>query len=129
MSEFTRINLNANLIRYDTGKALLISMPHNSDYDGYAFWFPKALTDEKGEYCIKLSIPSDFTFKMEKRSKDKRIIGSESLNAEDMIEQLSEHQQRLEKEDVNPCYLIVNEPKKRPVEDVKIPEDLQNNGQ
>jgi hypothetical protein len=125
-----KINLSTSLVKSETERAYLLAMPHNSTYDGYCFWFPKGLCRTSGEYCIILSIPDDFSFKLTKKDKSKQhnVIGSDTISAEDMVEELSDHQQRQEANDDGQSYLIVNSPKKKEIAKVDIPEELKNNG-
>lgn len=37
MANWKSININTNQIKANTGKAILLAMPHNSDYDGYVY--------------------------------------------------------------------------------------------
>jgi hypothetical protein len=126
MNKYYKVSLSFNLIKYETDRAYLFFMPHNSNYDGFSFWFPKSLCRSKGEYCVELSIPEDFNFKLEKRSKDKKILDNDSIDGLAMADQLSGHQQREESKGDDQSYLIVKEPKKKEVGKVIIPDDLKN---
>ena len=61
------LNINTNLIKIDTGRAVLINCPHNSLYKGYSFWHPSKLV-RTGRHSTAVSIgyTDDFTFKLKK---------------------------------------------------------------
>ena len=66
------ININKNLIKADTGKAVLVAMPHNSGYDGYSFWHPSKLVREgKHGAAVSLGYTDDFVFHLKKYGKGK----------------------------------------------------------
>ena len=64
------ININSNLIKRETGRAVLIALPHNSDYNGYSFWFPSKLVKKgKNSAAVSLSYTDDFSFRFVKYGK------------------------------------------------------------
>lgn len=65
------ININKQNIKAETGKAVLIAFPHNSEYDGFSFWFPKALIkDGRNRNAISIIYTEDNTFYLKKNGKD-----------------------------------------------------------
>ena len=64
--------IHKNSIITDTGKSVLIALPHKSEYDGFAFWHPSKLVRE-GEYrnTVSISYNEDFVFKLKKYGKGK----------------------------------------------------------
>lgn len=72
MANWKNININTNQIKADTGKAVLIAMPHNSDYDGYAFWHTsKLIRNGRHSAAVSLGYTDDFTFTLKKYGKGK----------------------------------------------------------
>lgn len=66
------ININKNLIKAETKKAVLISMPHNSKYDGYVFWHTSKLVRQgRHSAAVSISYMEDFTFTLKKYGKGK----------------------------------------------------------
>lgn len=66
------ININKQNIRSETGKAVLIACPHNSDYDGYCFWHPsKLVRSGRHSNAVSISYTEDFTFYLKKYGKGK----------------------------------------------------------
>ena len=64
------ININSNLIKRETGKAVLIALPHSSGYNGYSFWFPsKLVTKGKNLSAVSLRYTDDFSFRFVKYGK------------------------------------------------------------
>lgn len=64
------ININSNLIKRETGKAVLIALPHSSGYNGYSFWFPsKLVTKGKNSSAVSLRYTDDFSFRFVKYGK------------------------------------------------------------
>lgn len=78
------IQINKQNVKADTGRAVLIQMPHNSDYDGFSFWHPSKLV-RSGYHSNALSIGynDDFTFKLIKHGKGK--YNSRDIIAEEVI--------------------------------------------
>ena len=75
------IQINQQNIKKDTGNAVLIAMPHNSDYDGFEFWHPaKLIRSGNHSYAISLSYNDEFTFKLKKMGKGK-------YNSRDVIDE------------------------------------------
>ena len=87
--KYLNININRNQVKRSTGRALLIAMPHNSDYDGFTFWFPEKLVDEgRHDEAIRLCIPVSFEFKLRRTSpKTFKVLAEEELNAYQLVEQ------------------------------------------
>lgn len=93
MATWHKLNLNAQNIEAETERAVLIKMPHSSDYDGFKFWHPKKLVREAGGngYLLTLSFTDDFEFKLIKngngRYNKSEIIDQRTISASEMIEQ------------------------------------------
>lgn len=67
MCNWKNLQINKNLIKYDTGKAVLIAMPHSSEYDGYKFWHPSKLV-RPGSHAAAVTIgyTDEFVFRLKK---------------------------------------------------------------
>lgn len=66
------ININRQNIETETCKAVLVKMPHNSDYDGYKFWHPsKLVRSGRNSNSKSISYTDDFTFKLFKNGRGK----------------------------------------------------------
>lgn len=64
------LQINSNLIKANTGKSVLINMPHNSDYDGYAFWHPaKLVWDGAHRAAVSIRYTDGFVFYLKKYGK------------------------------------------------------------
>lgn len=89
--------VSTNNIEVSTAKAVLIKMPHKSDYDGFVFWHPAKLVRE-GDYLYskKVSYTDDFEFRLFKKGNgrfnyntkiaEKTISAAEMRNAMKMME-------------------------------------------
>lgn len=81
-------NFNLQNVKVRTEKAVLIQMPHNSDYDGFCFWHPAKLV-RKGShsYEIQLSYTDEFNFKLIKNGKGRYnkfdVIEEKTISAEE----------------------------------------------
>lgn len=66
-SEWCKITINRQNIIADTGKAVLIALPHKSKYRGYAFWHPAKLV--RDNWCsdkMSFSCTPEFAFRLKK---------------------------------------------------------------
>lgn len=92
------ININKQNVKFDTGRAVLIAMPHSSDYDGFSFWHPSKLVRE-GRHSNALSIgyTDDFNFKLVKYGKGK-------YNSRDIIDE-----QEISVEEFEEAFGVMNE--------------------
>lgn len=90
---WNKIVFNAQNIETETDRAVLIRMPHKSDYDGYMFWHPKKLVRETGAkgYALTFSFTDDFEFKLFKNGNGKynrhKVIAETTISASEMKEQ------------------------------------------
>lgn len=85
------ININRNSIKAETMKAVLISMPHSSDYDGYSFWHPsKLVRDGRNSGAVSIGYTDEFTFHLKKYGKGKwnsrEVIDEQEIRAEEFEE-------------------------------------------
>ena len=69
-----------------TTKAILVQLPTSSEYAGYAFWYPKALTKRHLDY-IELRIPDDFEFNVKRFGKRyKSDTSLETLTVDELLD-------------------------------------------
>ncbi len=125
------ININIQNIKADTGKAVLIAMPHNSDYDGFEFWHPKKLVRSgKHSYAVSIGYTDEFTFKLKKYGKGKwnrnEVIDEQEIDVEEFEMSFGVMDENITapKQD-NESYLVVKEPTKVD-KDIKVVEELLN---
>lgn len=127
--KYLNININRNQIKSSTGRAYLIAMPHKSDYDGFTFWFPEKLVDEgRHDEAVRLCIPVDFNFKLKRTSnKTYKVLAEAELNAYELVEQFKQTDENITGADIATRTEVerVEAPEVK-VEQVEVPEDLQN---
>ena len=74
--------VNKNQIQATTASAVLIAMPHNSEYDGFVFWHPSKLVREGSHRAnVSISYTDDFVFRLKKYGKGK-------YNSRDVIDEI-----------------------------------------
>ena len=76
-------------IKAETNNAILISCPHNSDYDGYCFWVPASLVKESEQKNIlTFSYSDDFEFALKKYGNGKfnkyKVIDTITLRGDEI---------------------------------------------
>lgn len=127
--KFLSVNINKNQIGTATGRAYLIKMPHNSDYDGFTFWFPQKLVDEgRHDEALRLCIPVSFNFHLKKTSaKTFKTLDEAELNAYELVEQFRQTDESIQGADIARRTEVerVEAPTVK-VDSVEVPEDLQN---
>lgn len=91
MAEWHKVQFNVQNIVVDTGKAVLIQMPHKSEYDGFKFWHPSKLVRDAGGkgYFKTFSFTDDFKFKLLKYGKGRYnkydVIDEIEIDCEEMM--------------------------------------------
>lgn len=85
-----RMNIYNNLIKAETTKAVLIAMPHKSNYDGYTFWHPQKLVRfSKNSESISIVYTDNFKFHIKKYGKGKynrnKIIDEIEIDVEELL--------------------------------------------
>lgn len=124
------IQINKQNIKADTDKATLIAMPHNSDYNGFKFWFPNKLISS-GKYANTISIAYNdgFIFNLKKYGKGKfnknKIIEEKQISYEEFEEAFTSMNKNISFSKNEESYLIISEPKKVDKE-IKVLDELKN---
>lgn len=81
------IQINKQNIKAETMKAVLIQMPHNSNYDGFSFWHPsKLVRTGYNSNALSIGYNDDFTFNLIKYGKGKYILAEEVIGVEEFEE-------------------------------------------
>lgn len=124
------LQINIQNIEVDTGKAVLIKMPNNSDYAGYKFWHPsKLVRNGNNSYSASIGYTDEFKFKLFKNGKGKYnkfdIIDECTIYAED-FEDAFGCMSSCTRERSSETYLNVEEPEKIEIENIEIEESLKN---
>lgn len=129
--QYLNININRNQVKLSTGRALLVKMPHNSDYDGFTFWFPQKLVDEgRHDEALRLVIPVGFSFTLKRISdKTRAVLDEAELNAYQLVEQFRQTDENIaEKQEHEPEQRFKTiEPNYRRPEEVEVPECFKTN--
>lgn len=87
--KWKNIEINKNLIKAETCRAVLINCPHSSNYDGFSFWHPASLVrDAKQRDKVSLSYTDDFIFRLKKHGKGRynshSVIREIELSSEEL---------------------------------------------
>lgn len=127
-----QININKQNVKTYTQNAVLIQMPHNSDFDGYYFWLSsKLIRDGRHSNSVSISYTEDFTFKLIKHGKGKwnkkEIINEKIITAEEFESAFEITNDNIvsSKKDTE-SYLVVEEPEKID-KTIEVAECLKNN--
>lgn len=129
---WTNININKNLIKMETERAILINCPHSSNYDGYSFWHPKKLIREgRNSASFSIGLNETFTFHLIKKGNGKHnfneIISEEDISVLEFEEMFTIIDENIVAPKIDDeAYLEVEEPVKINV-NVEIQECLKNN--
>ena len=88
MPEWKKINVNIQNVKHETEKALLIALPHSSDFDGFTFWVSKKLVRPgMHDYLLTLSVHDEMEFNL-KRTSDKThaVLEEKTISAVALID-------------------------------------------
>ena len=122
------ISINKNQIKAETGKAVLIAMPHKSDYDGYSFWHSaKLVRDGKHSAAVSISYTDDFVFRLKKYGKgrfNRNEVIDEIPIAADEFEMIFSVTDENITASVNPYE--THKPQELTAVTVEVPEDLKD---
>lgn len=89
MANWSRLRIPKSNVVYETATAVLITMPHSSDYDGFKFWHSRKIAEDTGK-CYNILYSDDFTFRLFKNGKgrynQREIIDRKEVGAEEIAE-------------------------------------------
>ena len=78
MTTWKKILFNIQNIETETDKAVLINLPHNSNYDGWKLWVSKKLIKEGSHsYTRSILCTDSFTFKIISDGDEKTLTANE----------------------------------------------------
>ena len=88
MSNWSKIKVNIQNIKRETEKAVLIAMPHSSEFDGFTFWISKKLVrPTRNDWELAVSIAEDMKFTLKRTSeKTFKVLEERTVCNEDLIE-------------------------------------------
>ena len=77
-TNWKKILFNIQNIETETEKAILINLPHNSEYDGWSLWIAKKLIKEgTHSYTRSILCTDSFTFTIKNGDDEKNITANE----------------------------------------------------
>ena len=125
------IEVNKQNVEVEKGNAVLIKMPHKSNYKGYCFWHPSKLVREgKHSFALSLSYTSDFSFVLKKYGNGKTnkftVLDTKEIDSVDFEKAFETTNDNIRTPKRDKSYLIVDEPKKIKKK-VEVPVCLKNN--
>lgn len=126
--EWKSIQINKQNIKRNIGTAVLIAMPHKSDYDGFSFWYTtKLIKVGKHSNALELVYNDEFIFKLKKVSKKNfNVLEEIEIDVEDFEEAFRVMNDNItSKKEDNESYLKIEQPIKIDKE-IKILEELKN---
>lgn len=125
------IQINANLIKHETGKAVLIALPHSSDFDGFAFWHPSKLVrpSKFRKDAVSIGYTDDFVFKIKRTSnRTFKVLDERELTSKEIEEIFGKVDHEITKYDFPKKKIeeeIINVPEKmNPIENPIADEEL-----
>lgn len=74
VNKWLTITVHPNKIKARTAKAVLINMPNDSGWKGYAFWHPLSMTKENGK-MLDVRFPETWEFTIRKKDKEDCLDG------------------------------------------------------
>jgi len=124
------IQINANQVETETGRACLIKMPNGSDFAGYMFWHPaKCVREGKHSAALSIGYTEDWNFKLIKKGNGKynkfETISEQEISVEDFEEAFNVTNDNI-REKKEESYLIVEEPEAKEIKEVEVKESLKN---
>ena len=94
------VDFYENQIKTTSARAVCISCPHSSRYDGYSFWVPSAFVRKgRNAAMMSLSFPSDFVFHLKKTGNGRynrfQVVADIKLQGRDIYDVFGEPAERL----------------------------------
>lgn len=130
MADWKNFNINKSQVEYDSGRAYLVKMPHNSNYDGYKFWIGGKLVHEgRHSAALRLGVLDDMEFKLFKngngRYNSREIIAETTISGAELAEQFGVTDANILGEDYHKHEETETKAPKVHVGNVEVPEDLR----
>lgn len=130
MSEWMNFNINTSQVEHETGRAYLVKMPHNSDYNGYKFWIgAKLVHSGRHGSALSLGVLPDMEFRLFKngqgRYNQRDIVAETTLSGDELAEQFGTTDANISGKEY---HKYDEETVKAPavhIGDVEIPDDLR----
>lgn len=128
--KWKNININKSNIEAETSRAVLIKMPHSSDYDGYKFWHPAKLV-RRGRHsgAVSIGYTDGFTFKLFKNGNGKYnkfdVLDETEIGAEEFEDAFGVIDENI----VAPAKANdyeTHKPEEKEVEEVKVEDELKD---
>lgn len=124
------ININKQNIKAETEKAVLITCPHNSDYDGWEFWHPAKLVREgRHDNAVSVSYTEDFNFILKKYGKGKwnknKILDEQQIDFEEFEEMFEVMNENIKSPDYKSDF-ETHKPKQLEAGEVEVLEELKD---
>ena len=121
-----KINFNSQNIMAETGKAVLIKLPNNSDYKDWLFWHPGKLVRNEGGngYFKSFSYTDNFEFKIFKANKKFEKTHEEIISPEEMEDAFNIVNEKISNSLEDGSFLSIKVPEKIEHKDIEIDKDL-----
>lgn len=125
------INISKNNIKAETEKAVLISMPHKSDYDGYTFWHSsKLVRSGRNGNSVSIGYNDDFVFHLKKYGNGKWNSHEVIVEVDIDVENFEEAFGVMDENICSPKYenpYETHKPMKMNPEEVSVLDELKDN--
>lgn len=130
MTTWKSININANQVKAETCRSVLIAMPHNSDYDGWVFWHPAKLVREgRHSAALSLSYTDEFVFRLKRYGHGKwnrnEVLDEKEIGAADLEEAFGVVDENIKAPEEKNAYETHKPAELKPAEAV-VPEELKD---
>lgn len=128
--KWKNINISKNLIKKYTNNAILISMPHNSNYKGYVFWHTSKLTRTgRNSAAVSLGYTDDFIFTLKKYGNGKynsrEVIDEKVIDVEEFENAFGIIDENIAKKKIKNPY-ETHKPQKKEITTIKVIDELKD---
>lgn len=124
------ININKQNVQTTTAKAVLIKMPHNSNYDGFCFWHPaKLIREGRNPNSFSLGYTEEFKFKLMKYGNGKwnknTVIEEQTIDFEEFENAFEVMNENITAPDTKNDF-ETHKPQELEIKDVEVLEELKD---